>query len=61
MKNCEIIRNVTSVLSLGGFGFSVVAGGLGIINVAETAVAIFFAAAFGVVSYIMDKIANEIH
>lgn len=61
MKRCEIIRNAASVIALGGIGFSIIGGGLGIINVAETAVAIFASVAFGVVSFIMDKIAHEIH
>ncbi|AFU64080.1 hypothetical protein ACQ31_gp197 [Salmonella phage STML-198] len=59
MKRCELIRNISAVLCLGGFGFSTMAGSLEILSQAETMSAFIAVAVLGVVSFVMDKISNE--
>lgn len=59
MKRCELIRNIASVAALGGFGFSIFAGALKMLTTAELVTALTVSVIVGVISFIMDKIANE--
>ncbi|ANA49479.1 hypothetical protein BI049_gp254 [Salmonella phage vB_SnwM_CGG4-1] len=59
MKRCELIRNISAVTCLGGFGFSIMAGSLAILSTTETVSAFVAVVALGVVSFVMDQISNE--
>ncbi|BBC78209.1 hypothetical protein KNT65_gp284 [Escherichia phage EcS1] len=58
MKRCELIRNIASVVTLGAVGTAIFAGSLGVIDTKETIIVLGASFASGIVSFIMDKIAN---
>lgn len=58
MKRCELIRNIASAVTLGAVGTAIFAGSLGVIDTKETILVLGVAFTSGVVSFIMDKIAN---
>ena len=57
MKRCEIIGNITTVVTLGLLGTAIV--GWPFLKAPELIITMLAAISTGAVSFIMDKIANE--
>jgi predicted membrane-bound spermidine synthase len=57
MKRCEIIGNITTVLTLGLLGTTII--GWPVLEASELIAIMLTAIGTGAVSFIMDKIAND--
>ncbi|QQG32323.1 hypothetical protein CkP1_0156 [Citrobacter phage CkP1] len=57
MKRCEIIGNITTVLTLGSLGIAIF--GWPFLENSELIITMLATISFGAISFIMDKIAND--
>lgn len=59
MKRCELIRNVTALVAVTTFGFSMFAGFmLNMLSTSENIISLVVAFLIGSISFIMDKISK---
>jgi hypothetical protein len=59
MKRCELIRNVTALVAVTAFGFSMFAGFmLGMLSTSENIISLVVAFLIGSISFVMDKISK---
>ncbi|QUL77602.1 putative membrane protein [Escherichia phage UPEC07] len=59
MKRCELIRNVTALVAVTVFGFSMFAGFmLNMLSTSENIISLVVAFLIGSISFVMDKISK---
>ena len=59
MKRCELIRNVTALIAITAFGFSMFAGFmLDLLTTSENTISLVVAFLIGSISFVMDKISK---
>ena len=59
MKRCELIRNVTAIVAITAFGFSMFAGFmLNMLSTSENIISLVVAFLIGSISFVMDKISK---